>query len=273
MNGNSCLPKNNFQHMPSKKTLDTQHNNKIAEFSDKSTKIHDLKQKYNEVQERIIDLENKKKLSGLSYSDYDRLIELIDERDNIKRYINSLENSNDEVDYLINTAPILFKYYDIIEKGNQNEDFNISSKINSNSILKFFVKKEHKEEAPKKEDNVDRATLLEKYLSYTDDNYIKYVENDMIDRCSSCSSNNINVLLNEGILYCNECNCVEYIIVDHDRPSYKDPPREISYFAYKRINHFNESINIDYYCIIFMNYFLIKFENLAPKKLFKALFT
>ena len=25
-----------------------------------------------------------------------------------------------------------------------------------------------------------------------------------------------------------------------EKPSYKDPPREISYFAYKRINHFNE---------------------------------
>ena len=30
------------------------------------------------------------------------------------------------------------------------------------------------------------------------------------------------------------------IIIDSDKPSYKDPPREISYFAYKRINHFNE---------------------------------
>ena len=30
------------------------------------------------------------------------------------------------------------------------------------------------------------------------------------------------------------------IIIDSDKPSYKDPPREVSYFAYKRINHFNE---------------------------------
>ena len=29
-------------------------------------------------------------------------------------------------------------------------------------------------------------------------------------------------------------------MVDSDKPSYKEPPREISYFAYKRINHFNE---------------------------------
>jgi hypothetical protein len=31
--------------------------------------------------------------------------------------------------------------------------------------------------------------------------------------------------------------------VDHEKPSYKDPPKEISYFAYKRINHLNEWIS------------------------------
>ena len=28
--------------------------------------------------------------------------------------------------------------------------------------------------------------------------------------------------------------------MDSEKPSYKEPPREVSYFAYKRINHFNE---------------------------------
>jgi hypothetical protein len=28
--------------------------------------------------------------------------------------------------------------------------------------------------------------------------------------------------------------------VDSEKPSYKDPPREVTYFAYKKINHFNE---------------------------------
>jgi hypothetical protein len=34
-----------------------------------------------------------------------------------------------------------------------------------------------------------------------------------------------------------------YMIVDHDKPSYKDPPKEITYFSYKRINHLNEWLN------------------------------
>jgi len=44
----------------------------------------------------------------------------------------------------------------------------------------------------------------------------------------------------EGQLICTKCGRVDFIIIDSDKPSYKDPPPEISYFAYKRINHFNE---------------------------------
>ena len=32
----------------------------------------------------------------------------------------------------------------------------------------------------------------------------------------------------------------EDIVINSEKVSYKDPPRESSYFAYKRINHFNE---------------------------------
>ena len=31
-------------------------------------------------------------------------------------------------------------------------------------------------------------------------------------------------------------------MVDNDKPSYKEPPKEISFYAYKRINHFREII-------------------------------
>jgi hypothetical protein len=44
----------------------------------------------------------------------------------------------------------------------------------------------------------------------------------------------------EAMLYCPDCGASEFILIDSDRPSYKDPPRESNYYAYKRINHFNE---------------------------------
>ena len=30
------------------------------------------------------------------------------------------------------------------------------------------------------------------------------------------------------------------ILIDSDKPSYKEPPKEVQYYSYKRINHFNE---------------------------------
>jgi hypothetical protein len=46
--------------------------------------------------------------------------------------------------------------------------------------------------------------------------------------------------LNEANLTCSKCGHQEFILVDSDKPSYKDPPREVCYYAYKKINHFNE---------------------------------
>jgi hypothetical protein len=45
---------------------------------------------------------------------------------------------------------------------------------------------------------------------------------------------------NEAIFTCTTCGFQDFVLIDSDKPSYKDPPREVSYYAYKRINHFNE---------------------------------
>jgi predicted nucleic acid-binding Zn-ribbon protein len=62
---------------------------------------------------------------------------------------------------------------------------------------------------------------------------------DNLGECFDCGEDMI-FASNEAMLYCNHCGNTEFILIDSDRPSYKDPPRESSYYAYKRINHFNE---------------------------------
>jgi len=46
--------------------------------------------------------------------------------------------------------------------------------------------------------------------------------------------------LNETFLDCPGCGFRDMILIDSEKPSYKDPPREMSYYAYKKINHLNE---------------------------------
>jgi len=83
--------------------------------------------------------------------------------------------------------------------------------------------------------------IIDKYFNYIDNKYV--IENNEeiidLDYCGECYVERI-FYQSEGIMICPNCATQEKILIDSDKPSYKEPPREISYFAYKRINHFNE---------------------------------
>ncbi len=235
-----------------KKTLDVQHTIKMQQFMEKDDTELKLTTQINKLKEEFEKLNEKKRTISqddeIDDSLINRMIELKDNIMLLEKQLKILENT-DEVDYLINTGDILFQYYEIVDKGSSQEESLIVNKktINENSILKYLLKSSKDvASSPPVEENVpkkDKASLLEKYMEFTEQNYVKNnVEKcQQSDKCSFCESQNRNIMLNDGIIYCNDCFTVEYIIIDHDRPSYKDPPKEISYFAYKRINHFNES--------------------------------
>ena len=87
---------------------------------------------------------------------------------------------------------------------------------------------------------INNTDLLDNYLILNDKNYIKN-QKDVVDTtiCPDCNIE-MTIYNTESITICEKCGKINYIILDSNKPSYKDPPPEISYFAYKRINHFNE---------------------------------
>ena len=46
--------------------------------------------------------------------------------------------------------------------------------------------------------------------------------------------------LSDGYLICTECGSCEEVILDSDKPNYKEPVPDATAYSYKRINHFNE---------------------------------
>ena len=173
-------------------------------------------------------------MQDLPQEEFDEYILCTDQINNIEKQLKSFETINS---YYISNADTLFKYYDLIDK-NQTNNMNVKGNAINNTILKYFV-----ETSSNVINNTDdRATLLDKYMANNDFNYIKQDE-PIADICSKCGSDNRNIVINEGIVQCNNCFCVESVIIDHDQPSYKDPPKEVTYFAYKRINHLNEWIS------------------------------
>jgi len=60
------------------------------------------------------------------------------------------------------------------------------------------------------------------------------------DVCQSCYKGELIPMDDEGVLICNVCfKNVQYLI-ENEKPSYKEPPKEVCFYAYKKINHFKE---------------------------------
>ena len=92
-----------------------------------------------------------------------------------------------------------------------------------------------------KEKIASKDVVYVQYMKAIDTNYINFnnSDNDIFDTCTKCM---VEMLLNNniGVLICPKCGLMENIIVDSDKPSFKEPPKEMTSFCYKRINHLNE---------------------------------
>ena len=159
---------------------------------------------------------------------------------------NSINNENDETDKN-NVNKDINEYND---KDNLNNIFNIGNNINfkkklenSNNKLNNKFKKPSKHLDNNMNDTSihNKDTIYEKYMLLIDKNYIN-INNDNIDIFDTCNKCIMEMLLNNntGQLICPKCGMVENIIVDSDKPSFKEPPKEMTSFCYKRINHLNE---------------------------------
>ena len=60
------------------------------------------------------------------------------------------------------------------------------------------------------------------------------------EKCSWCKDGEMIPIDHEGLLVCNCCSRNKIFLVENEKPSYKEPPKEVCFYAYKRINHFRE---------------------------------
>lgn len=228
-------------------TLDAKYNNQIIKFDKNKNNLLKLKKKLNKNEERLKYFKNKKK-KNMDDNDFKEYFKLVEETNELKSNIKKIENYENESDFFLNTGNILKEYYSQkkhIEKNTYSKDDNIN--INS------FFNKTH---------SINHSKLLDNFLQEIDNNHYCHKKEEKKDICK-CKNCNIEMhLFNiEGILECPVCGRVEHTITEYSKPSYKDPPPEISYFAYKRINHFNELFSIFLkYIIDYINilYILIK---------------
>jgi hypothetical protein len=226
----------------SKKTLDTQHQEHLAKITNAREEILQIEKTIADYSEKLSIFEQVK--STLSDEDFQKNMDMLDKKIELTKKLSMLKNNFDETSYYVDTSNILFKYYDLVENGpkNNNRD-DVTIGFQGNSILRFFNQPNNASTnvTTTKQTTDTRGALLDKYMSVLDPDHHSVKKISVApEQCPHCKSSNIVTMINEGYTFCSNCHTIENMIVDHDKPSYKDPPKEITYFCYRRANHLGE---------------------------------
>ena len=197
-------------------TLDNKHREKEEHFKNvKENIIPTLKNKRKHLKKLLI---NNKNIGQIN--------EINDQLKNISEEIKNYKH--EEKNYYLNNNKYIFEYFE-----NKKD---ISKDNNKTTILNSFFKIDEKTKNKKYDDN-----NIQKYLYNIDETLIdinKYIYNT--DICNYCNQGEMIPLDQEGILVCNHCSKQIPFLIENEKPSYKEPPKEACFYAYKRINHFRE---------------------------------
>ena len=196
--------------------------------------------------ETIPELVNKKKIlkneiKFLPKNQIDTYMDLKDQIQKLSQQIKTLKSLKKQ--YLLDNSKHIFDYFEQKKKvssGDNGQNVNVL-----NSFFKIKAK------------NDESSTIAGTKYSQSKNTYHAYWKNinntilniqDFIIPSYSCEQCKIGELIpqdEEGILICNNTRCGQFIpyIVDSSKPTNKEPPNEVSYTAYIRLNHFKEILS------------------------------
>jgi hypothetical protein len=135
---------------------------------------------------------------------------------------------NQQINYYLDNSKCIFGYFE--EKKKISE-----CKTPIKTLHTFF-----NIEKPTKDYNCTNYTM--QYLKNIQDPSYTNTQTVNVFKCKECSIGEMIQLDYEGVLICNNSSCANQIIhlVENEKISYKEPPKEVCFYAYKRINHFRE---------------------------------
>jgi len=246
------------------KTLEAYHQSELEKIRDQPNQMSTLQVRLSTLQgelaqkESNLSLRMQLDLTTLKQCEaYEREIEQLQTK--MKR----IASGEEEADYFLKVGEILFSYADArerIAKGEHTKEVK-KTKVPLNSVFAYFEKdpsvstiqavapimSTHRVTASDIVTDIGfhRDKALEQYLSALNpenvhhDSVLAATLEEHYGDCPICETE-MMFYQNEAILSCATCGHQEFILVDSEKPSYKDPPREMAYCAYKKVNHLNE---------------------------------
>lgn len=230
-----------------KVTLDAQHKNKLDEIENQKKNLKKMKNEMKKLVKERDKLSNSDSKFGILNPEKGSVIFTLNKKiSELKQQIKDIESGKNKEEYYSKAAHILYNYYDNIKSVSTRHLVE-----EKKSIIDFFNKKPTKQsngtkitDFVKVSENSKRANLLEQYTQVVNPNSYcpsqHYVKTE-IDICPRCEME-MSLNQSEGLVVCPQCGREETIIIDSEKPSYKDPPPEAGEFTYKRMNRLDEWI-------------------------------
>jgi len=215
-------------------TIDEKHNELLEHFRDlEITKIP-------EIEKEIIIL--KGKVKTLDESQIEQYLDIRDKIISLRSDLKLLKFEKKR--YLLDNSKYIFHYF---EQKQQISSGTVTTQ-NSNAVNSFFKIKSVTNEASNPQSD-KYAQSKKAYQNYWRNvgSELPNIQNFIItsDLCEICNVGEMIPQDEEGILICNNQGCGKFItyIVDSSKPTNKEPPNEVSYTAYIRLNHFKEILS------------------------------
>ncbi len=231
-------------------TLEAHHQQKMRDFAETRGALTEVEGALAAKESALVECED-------PFGDEAR--QLRDEVDGLRRQIAAVRADEARLSYFLDVGDMLFQYYDAQASVAAGDDVPTSDiRTPSNSVLSYFTAAAAPapvaQPVPRKPTGashidstggLQRDKMLDRYLAVVEPSAIKsgiLPGSGIEPGWGTCGSCNVEMTFyqNEAKLGCPRCGREEFMLVDSEKPSYKDPPREITYFAYKKINHFNE---------------------------------
>lgn len=242
-------------------TVDSNHKEKMVEFKERRKNLPELEKKLSQMRDNYQQLKDEQE-------DFDRLKEITHlekEINQMEEDIEMIRDHKEEYKYLLNTGLLLSQYYEHMSnpmaecKPQPTNVWSTSQNVTQKRItpIRRSISKKNESVArrPKRfqkpvvrtvtttnANQMSRGEMLDEFKSLTDPNWVKKTECKNKKEESICHDCQVPKVLQykESKYICPQCGLEEVTFIDSDRPSFKDPPPDANYFAYKRINHFNE---------------------------------
>ena len=212
-------------------SLDSKHKEFVNEFiKDEFDTIPRLKEERC-ILNKQLELENKLTI--------EQIMECKDRIKDINETIKELKNKKNN--YFLNNSKYIFEYFE--NKKNINNIEETNKVVTSKNQILFNIFK-IKQEKDKNVDENKNKNLVQKYLSNIDESFLDmnaFVRDS--DICQNCYKGEMIPLDDEGVLICNICAVNIPYLIENEKPSYKEPPKEVCFYAYKKINHFKEILS------------------------------